>query len=117
MIVPSGLEAVTLCEPSGILSSVRSTLIPREGGNEGIGGRAVTFEPGIGGRAVPDGPGLLGLGFTSLSVSLPAFKRIRKMIRRVSFSELRDLARQLLRMQKPKDVEGKMRATVGEDPS
>jgi phosphotransferase system enzyme I (PtsI) len=65
----------------------------------------------------PSAAVLLGLGFTSLSVSLPAFRRIQKMIRRVSFSELRDLARQLLRMQKPKDVEEKMRATVGEDPA
>ncbi len=61
----------------------------------------------------PSAAVLLGLGFTSLSVSLPALPRIRKMIRSVSFSELHDLARQLLRMQKPKDVEEKVRATVG----
>jgi phosphotransferase system enzyme I (PtsI) len=59
---------------------------------------------------------LLGLGFTSLSVSLPAFPRIQQMIRSVSLAELRDLARQLLRMQKPKDVEDKVRATVGAKP-
>jgi phosphoenolpyruvate-protein phosphotransferase (PTS system enzyme I) len=56
---------------------------------------------------------LLGLGFTSLSVSLPAFPRIQQMIRTVSFSELQDLGRQLLRMQKPRDIEEKMRSTVG----
>jgi phosphotransferase system enzyme I (PtsI) len=59
---------------------------------------------------------LLGLGFTSLSVSLPAFQRIQQMIRSVSLAELRDLARQLLQMQKPKDVEDKVRATVGAKP-
>jgi phosphotransferase system enzyme I (PtsI) len=58
---------------------------------------------------------LLGLGFTSLSVSLPAFPRIQQMIRSVRFSELRDLGWQLLKMHKPKDVEEKMRATVGAD--
>jgi phosphotransferase system enzyme I (PtsI) len=60
---------------------------------------------------------LLGLGFTSLSVSLPAFQRIQQMIRAVSLAELRDLAQQLLRMQEPKDVEDKIRATVRMQPS
>jgi len=65
----------------------------------------------------PSAAVLLGLGFTSLSVSLPAFVRIQQMIRRVSFSELRDLARQLLRMHKPKDIEERVRATVGTETS
>ena len=55
---------------------------------------------------------LLGLGFTSLSVSLPALTRIRRMIQSVSFAELRGLAVQLLRMPKTKDVEERVRATV-----
>jgi phosphoenolpyruvate-protein kinase (PTS system EI component) len=59
---------------------------------------------------------LLGLGFTSLSVSIPAFARIQQMIRSVSLSELRELAQQLLRMQKPKDVEERVRATVSVKP-
>jgi phosphotransferase system enzyme I (PtsI) len=59
---------------------------------------------------------LLGLGFTSLSVSIPAFPQIQQMIRSVSLSELRELAQQLLRMQKPKDVEERVRATVSVKP-
>ena len=60
----------------------------------------------------PSAAVLLGLGFTSLSVSIPAFLRIQQMIRSVSLTELRELAQQLLRMQKPKDVEERVRATV-----
>ena len=56
---------------------------------------------------------LLGLGFTSLSVSLPAFPGIQKMIRSVSVAELRELARQLLQIQKPGEVEARVRAAVG----
>jgi phosphoenolpyruvate-protein kinase (PTS system EI component) len=56
---------------------------------------------------------LLGLGFTSLSVSLPALARIQQMIRSVSVAELREMAQQLLRMEKPRDVEQKVRATIG----
>jgi phosphoenolpyruvate-protein kinase (PTS system EI component) len=56
---------------------------------------------------------LLGLGFTSLSVSLSAFPRIQQMIRSVSSAELRNIGKQLLRMQKPKDVEEMVRAAVG----
>ena len=56
---------------------------------------------------------LLGLGFTSFSVSLPAFHRIQKIIRSVSVQELRSLARQLLTLQKTKDVEAQVRAAVG----
>ncbi len=55
---------------------------------------------------------LLGLGFTSLSVSIPALQPIQQMIRSVSVAELRDLVQQLLRMQKPKDVEERVRAAV-----
>lgn len=55
---------------------------------------------------------LLGLGFTSLSVSLAAYARIKRMIRSVSHGQLRELAGQILKMQKPKEVEEKVRATV-----
>ncbi len=60
----------------------------------------------------PSAAVLLGLGFTSLSVSLPSLPRIQQMVRSVAFSELRELARQLLQMQKPKDVEARVRETV-----
>ncbi len=55
---------------------------------------------------------LLGLGFTSLSVSLVAYPRIKRMIRSVSFGQLRELAGQILKMQKPKDAEEIVRRTV-----
>ncbi|MBI4474395.1 MAG: phosphoenolpyruvate--protein phosphotransferase [Acidobacteria bacterium] len=60
----------------------------------------------------PSAAVLLGMGFTSLSVSLTAYSRIKRMIRSVSMGRLRDLAAQILKMQKPKDVEEKVRATV-----
>jgi phosphotransferase system enzyme I (PtsI) len=60
----------------------------------------------------PSAAVLLGLGFTSLSVSLGAYPRIKRMIRSVSMAQLRDLAVQILKMQKPKEVEEKVRATV-----
>src|SRR5215468_516033 len=55
---------------------------------------------------------LLELGFTSLSVSLAAYPRIKRMIQAVSIGQLRELAGQILKMQKPKEVEQKVRATV-----
>jgi phosphoenolpyruvate-protein phosphotransferase (PTS system enzyme I) len=55
---------------------------------------------------------LLGLGFTSLSVNLAAYPKIKRMIRSVSMSQLRELGGQILRMQKPKEVEEKVRAAV-----
>jgi phosphotransferase system enzyme I (PtsI) len=60
----------------------------------------------------PSAAVLLGLGFTSLSVNLGAYLRIKRMIRSVSMGQLRDLAVQILKMQKPKEVEEKVRATV-----
>src|SRR5207249_7802327 len=60
----------------------------------------------------PSAAVLLGLGFTSLSVSLPAYLRIKRMIRSVSIAKLRELSGQILKMQKPKEVEEKVRATV-----
>lgn len=60
----------------------------------------------------PSAAVLLGLGFTSLSVSLTAYSRIKRMIRSVSIAQLHELAAQILKMQKPKEVEAKVRATV-----
>jgi len=60
----------------------------------------------------PSAAVLLGLGFTSLSVNLNAYPRIKRMIRSVSMSHLKDLAGQILRMHKPKEVEEKVRTTV-----
>jgi phosphotransferase system enzyme I (PtsI) len=60
----------------------------------------------------PSAAVLLGLGFTSLSVSLAAYSRIKRMICSVSMGQLRELSGQILKMQKPKEVEEKVRATV-----
>jgi phosphotransferase system enzyme I (PtsI) len=60
----------------------------------------------------PSAAVLLGLGFTSLSVSLGAYSRIKRMIRSVSTAHLKSMATQILKMQKPKEVEEKVRATV-----
>jgi phosphotransferase system enzyme I (PtsI) len=60
----------------------------------------------------PSAAVLLGLGFTSLSVSLTAYPRIKRMIRSVSMAQLRDLSGQILKMHKPKEVEARVRATV-----
>src|SRR3989441_2266912 len=60
----------------------------------------------------PSAAVLLGLGFTSLSVSLAAYPRIKRLVRSVSMSQLKTLAAQILKMQKPKEVEDKVRATV-----
>ena len=60
----------------------------------------------------PSAAVLLGLGFTSLSVSLPAYARIKRMIRAVSIAQLRELAGQILKMHKPREVEQKVRAAV-----
>jgi phosphotransferase system enzyme I (PtsI) len=60
----------------------------------------------------PSAAVLLGLGFTSLSVSLAAYPRIRRMIRSVSMAQLKELGAQILKMHRPKEVEEKVRATV-----
>src|SRR5262249_44055448 len=52
----------------------------------------------------PSAAVLLGLGFTSLSVSLAAYSRIKRMIRSVSMSQLKDLAGEIMKMHKPKEV-------------
>jgi phosphoenolpyruvate-protein phosphotransferase (PTS system enzyme I) len=60
----------------------------------------------------PSAAVLLGLGFTSLSVNIGAYSRIKRMIHSVSMGQLRELAVQILKMQKPREVEEKVRATV-----
>jgi phosphotransferase system enzyme I (PtsI) len=55
---------------------------------------------------------LLGLGFTSLSVSLVAYPRIKRLIRSVSMSQLKDLASEIMKMHKPKEVDEMVRAAV-----
>jgi phosphotransferase system enzyme I (PtsI) len=55
---------------------------------------------------------LLGLGFTSLSVSLAAYPRMKALIESMKLAKLRELAAEILKMQKPKDVEEKVRATI-----
>jgi phosphoenolpyruvate-protein phosphotransferase (PTS system enzyme I) len=55
---------------------------------------------------------LLGLGFTSLSVSLVAYPRIKRLIRSVSMSQLKDLAGEIMKMHKPNEVEEMVRAAV-----
>src|SRR5881392_2741391 len=55
----------------------------------------------------PSAAVLLGLGFTSLSVSLAAYPRIKRMIRSVSMAQLKELATNIMKMQKPKEVEDK----------
>jgi phosphotransferase system enzyme I (PtsI) len=60
----------------------------------------------------PSAAVLLGLGFTSLSVNLAAYPRIKHLIRSISIAQLRELAGQIMKMHKPKEVEQKVRATV-----
>jgi phosphotransferase system enzyme I (PtsI) len=55
---------------------------------------------------------LLGLGFTSLSVSLNAYPRMKNVISSMSFGKLRGLAEDILMMQKPKEVEERVRASI-----
>jgi phosphotransferase system enzyme I (PtsI) len=60
----------------------------------------------------PSAAVLLGLGFTSLSVSLAAYPKINRMVRSVSHARLRSMAGEILKMHKPQEVEDKVRATL-----
>src|SRR5262245_20226936 len=60
----------------------------------------------------PSAAVLLGLGFTSLSVSLAAYPRIKRMIRSVSMAQLKKLAAQIMKTHKPKEVEEMVRTAV-----
>lgn len=55
---------------------------------------------------------LLGLGFTSLSVSLAAYPKIKRMIHSVSMSRLRGLAGEILKMHKHQEVEEMVRKAL-----
>ena len=56
---------------------------------------------------------LIGIGFTSLSVSLAAYPNIKGVIGSMSVARLREMAGQILKMQKPGEVEAKVRSTIG----
>jgi phosphotransferase system enzyme I (PtsI) len=57
---------------------------------------------------------LLGLGFTSLSVSLGAYPRMRQIISTMSHERLRKLAADSLKMEKPAEIEAMVRASFGQ---
>jgi phosphotransferase system enzyme I (PtsI) len=56
---------------------------------------------------------LLGLGFTSLSVSLVAYPIIRSVLGSMSVARLREMAGEILKMHKPSEVEHTVRTTIG----
>jgi phosphotransferase system enzyme I (PtsI) len=55
---------------------------------------------------------LLGLGFTSLSVSLAAYPRMKEAIGSLSVGKLRELAGEIMKMDSPQDVEDRVRSTI-----
>ena len=55
---------------------------------------------------------LLGLGFTSLSVNLAAYPRMKEAIGSLSVGKLRELAGEIMKMESPKDVEDRVRSTI-----
>jgi len=55
---------------------------------------------------------LLGLGFTSLSVSLAAYARIRETIGTLNVGKLRELAGEIMKMDSPRHVEARVRSTI-----
>jgi len=55
---------------------------------------------------------LLGLGFTSLSVSLAAYPKMKEAIGSLSVEKLRELAGEIMKMDSPKDVEDRVRSTI-----
>jgi phosphoenolpyruvate-protein kinase (PTS system EI component) len=56
---------------------------------------------------------LLGLGFTSLSVSLGAYPRMRQIVSSMNSGRLRELACEILKMQKPAEIEEMVRTSIG----
>jgi len=56
---------------------------------------------------------LLGMGFTSLSVSLGAYPRMRQILSTMNLGRLRELSCEILKMQKPSDIESMVRSSVG----
>jgi phosphotransferase system enzyme I (PtsI) len=57
---------------------------------------------------------LLGLGFTRLSVNVEAYPRIKRMIRSVAMTELRDLADGLLGMRSRDGIQKRVEEVLGE---
>jgi len=55
---------------------------------------------------------LLGLGFSALSVRVGAYPRVKRMIRSVVLSELRELAAQLLKMRTRVEIEQRVREVL-----
>jgi phosphotransferase system enzyme I (PtsI) len=55
---------------------------------------------------------LLGLGFTSLSVSLAAYPRMRETIGTLNVGKLRELAGEIMKMDSPRNVEDRVRSTI-----
>jgi phosphotransferase system enzyme I (PtsI) len=55
---------------------------------------------------------LLGLGFTSLSVSLAAYPRMRQMIADFHVGRLRELAGEIMKMDNPRSVEERVKAAL-----
>jgi phosphotransferase system enzyme I (PtsI) len=59
---------------------------------------------------------LLGMGFTSLSVSLGAYPRMKQIMSTLNLGRLRELAWEILKMQKPSDIESIVRSSIGLQP-
>ena len=59
---------------------------------------------------------LLGMGFTSLSVSLGAYPRMRQIMSTLNLGRLRELTCEILKMQKPSDIESMVRSSIGLQP-
>ena len=55
---------------------------------------------------------LLGLGFTSLSVSLAAYPRMKETIGSLNVGKLRELTGEIMKMDSPKAVENRVRSTI-----
>jgi phosphoenolpyruvate-protein phosphotransferase (PTS system enzyme I) len=64
----------------------------------------------------PSAAVLLGMGFTSFSVSLSGYPKIKRLIRSASMGRLRELVSEILKMDKPKEVEAKVRAFLALEP-
>lgn len=56
---------------------------------------------------------LLGLGFTSLSVRVGAYPRVKRMIRSLVLSELRELTDEILQMRSRAEIEERFREVTG----
>lgn len=60
---------------------------------------------------------LLGLGFTSLSVSLAVYPKIKEAIAAMNIAKLRELVSTIRSMEKPRDIEACVRAVMPAEPS